>query len=519
MRLGIVFACFGIATVSTPTCARRNCGDAARFVLEINEQVQVKQGVGQMNGIEATAREHRLIGETVVGLCLFATVAISTAAAAQFTTLHRFAGTDGYQPEGALVQATNGDLYGITTFGGINGNGTIYKITPGGALTTVYSFCAQSGCPDGNNPFSAPIQATDGNLYGASPYGGAYGFGTIYRLTLNGTLTTLYSFNNTDGANPSGNLIQAANGHLYGTTTFGGPSNDGTVFKITTSGTLTTLHSFDGTDGANTQVGLTQAKSGDFYGVTELGGNGYGTVFKMTSTGNLTTLHSFDNSDGAYPLTPLIQATNGDFYSTTSAGGLGGAGTVYKLTASGTLTTIYTFCVQPGCPDGSYPAGALIQATNGDFYGTTFGGGSSGAGVIFQFSARATPVVVHSFGGTGGVNPIEAGVIQDTNGSFYGNTAAGGAGNLGTLYSLSLGLGAFVESQVSSGKAGATVKILGSNLTGASKVSFNGTAATFTVVSKSEIVTMVPTGATTGVIEVTTPGGVLKSNKMFTVTS
>ena len=225
------------------------------------------------------------------------------------------------------------------------------------------------------------------------------------------------------------------------------------------------------------------------------------------------TLHSFDVTDGQYPEAGLVQGTNGDFYGTTFEGGANNDGTVFKITPSGTLTTLHSFDIT----DGATPVAALVQATDGHFYGTTYYGGANGYGTLFKITPSGTLTTLHSFDNTDGGYPYAA-VLQATNGKFYGTTFEGGANADGTVFSLSVGLGPFVETQPTSGKVGAAVKILGTNLTGATSVTFNGTAAKFTVVSKSEIKTTVPTGATTGPVEVTTPKGTLKSNLVFRVT-
>src|ERR1035441_7049705 len=200
------------------------------------------------------------------------------------------------------------------------------------------------------------------------------------------TFTTLHSFDGTDGAAPYAGLVQATDGNLYGTTTYYGANDVGTVFKIPTSGTLTTLHSFDNTDGASPYAGLVQANDGNLYGTAKAGGaNGYGTVFKITTSGTLTTLHSFDNTDGTSPYAGLVQATDGNLYGTTYLGGANGYGTLFKITTSGTLTTLHSFCPLYGCPDGASLYAGLVQATNGDFYGTTTNGGSD-FGTVFSLS-------------------------------------------------------------------------------------------------------------------------------------
>jgi uncharacterized repeat protein (TIGR03803 family) len=197
--------------------------------------------------------------------------------------LHSFANTDGIQPQAGLVQASNGNLYGTTQGGGTNNEGTVFKITPGGTLTSLHSFCSQTGCPDGSSSYAGRVQATDGNLYGTTVLGGgAGGEGTIFKITPSGTLTTLLSFAGTDGGQPYAGLIQATDGNLYGTTKFGGANNDGTIFKITLSG-LTTLHSFDATEGSDPYAALVQDTNGSFYGATLTNGsNTNGTVFRLS---------------------------------------------------------------------------------------------------------------------------------------------------------------------------------------------------------------------------------------------
>jgi uncharacterized repeat protein (TIGR03803 family) len=469
-------------------------------------------------------------------LVLCATTAIALPAQT-LTTLYTFCSqsgcTDGELPVAGLVQATNGDLYGTTFYGGTfyggaNGGGTVFKITPGGTLTTLYSFCSQTNCTDGTSSQAALVQAANGDLYGTTQGGGTNGYGTVFKITPGGTLTTLYSFCSlgypcTDGAYPDAGLVQAANGDLYGTTGIGSANNlkYGTVFKITPGGTLTTLHSFNYTDGEGPFAGLVQAANGDLYGTTSSGGaNGYyGTVFKITPGGTLTTLYSFCSqtncTDGAEPYARLVQAANGNFYGTTVGGGVRGGGTVFEITPTGTLTTLHRF----NGTDGATPYAWLVQAANGDLYGTTYAGGANnGGGTVFKITPGGTLTTLYSFcsqsGCTDGGSPY-AGLVQDTNGDFYGTTADGGGS--GTVFRLSVGLGPFVKTQPPNGKVGAAVEILGTNLTGATSLSFNGTAAVFTVVSPTLITTTVPAGASSGKVQVVTPSGTLSSNASFLV--
>ena len=452
-----------------------------------------------------------------MALVLFVAAAIASPAQT-FTTLTNFNGENGSAPWAPVIQGTDGNFYGVTEYGGANSGGTVFKITPEGALTTLYNFANDAF------PFGPLVQATDGDFYGTTTQGNTWG--TVFKITEKGKLTTLYTFSEADGFSPYGGLIQATDGSLYGTTYDGGANNlcpddygCGTVFKISRKGKLTTLHSFGGADGEFPFAGLLQAVDGNFYGTTSKGGaNGYGTVFKITSKGALTTLHSFDGNDGEFPSAGLIQASDGNFYGTAAVGG-NGNGTVFKVTPAGTLTVIYSF----EGTDGIGPSSNLIQTTDGNFYLTTEFGGNAvpncnfdSCGMLFELTPGGTLTALHSFDATDGANP-HAGLLQSTNGSFYGTTLAGGSNGFGTIFSLSTGIGPFVKTQPTSGKLGAKVIILGTGLTGATNVSFNGIEATFKVVSGSEIKTVVPSGASTGTVEVTTPTGTLKSNVAYRV--
>jgi len=466
-------------------------------------------------GFAPAGKPSRTYGSLLPLLALFAATAIALPAQT-FTTLFSFNGYDGFQPAAALVQATNGNLYGTTVVGGASGDGTVFRITPSGAPRKVLSFDKT----DGQYIFVGVVQGTNGDFYGTTYLGGASSDGTVYKMTPSGELTTLHSFGGTDGDGPYAPLVQATNGNFYGTTDDGGANGSGTVFEITPGGTLTTLHSFDGTDGYMPEV-LIQATNGNLYGTTLGGGaSGHGTVFEITPDGMLTTLYSFCSQagcpDGNGP-GGLVQATDGNLYGTTGGGGANSDGTVFKITAAGTLTTLRSF----DGTDGQGPPGGLVQAANGDFYGTTgFGGANGNYGTIFEITPGGTLTTLYSFcsqsGCADGSNPA-AGLVQDTNGMFYGTTQGGGAYGFGAVFSLSVGLGPFVETQTTSGKVGAAIKILGTDLTGATSVSFNGTAAVFDVVASSLIAAKVPAGATSGKVEVVTPNGTLSSNLAFRV--
>jgi uncharacterized repeat protein (TIGR03803 family) len=444
-----------------------------------------------------------------------------------FTTLVNFNGTNGGNPLGGLVQSTDGNLYGTTSTSGSGKNGTVFRVSPNGSLRTLHNF---SGT-DGSSPTGALVLATNGMFYGTTTNGGSGGScynacGTVFKITAAGGFTSLYSFSGTgDGSQPAG-LIQAANGNFYGTTYGVGSNGYGTVFKITSAGSLTTLYTFCAksgcTDGANPAASLVQGTDGNFYGTTAFGGNGgHGTIFKITSAGVFTLLHSFCLqfnkqgycSDGFEPRAGLVQGADGNFYGTTSADG-NGLGTVFQITPGSTFTTLYYF--GSNSTDGGKPNAALIQATDGNFYGVTDAFGANGDGTIFEITPGGTETTLYSFTAVSSLRTQE--LVQASDGNFYGTTDSGGIKGDGTVFKLAMGLAPFVKTQPTSGKVGAAVKIFGTNLTGATSVSFNGTPATFTVVSSSEITTTVPAGATTGTVQVATPGGTLTTNVVFRVT-
>jgi uncharacterized repeat protein (TIGR03803 family) len=411
----------------------------------------------------------RLRLSKLAGTVLVFCAAVVIASPAQtFNPLVSFNGVDGIGPDyGSLIQGADGNFYGTTSNGGANQAGTVFQVTPGGTLTTVYSFCSQAGCADGADPYAGLIQATDGNFYGTTYAGGAVnascgsGCGTVYEISQTGGIWTesvLHTFctqtNCPDGAGPSAGLVQGANGSFYGTTYAGGGGNCGsgcgTIFNITPQGTFATLQTFNHTQGAQLFAGLVQGTDGNFYGTTEGGGaNNYGTVFVFnTLQGTVTTLYNFaGGTDGAHPYAGLIQAIDGNFYGTTYNGGTNQAGTAYEMSQQGgtwTETVLYSFCAQTNCTDGAQPYARLIQAADGNFYGTTSTGGINADGTVFKMikttAGASSLYVLYSFCAqpncTDGQSPY-AGLVQATNGNFYGTTTSGGANADGTLFVVS----------------------------------------------------------------------------------
>ncbi|MGP8200630.1 MAG: choice-of-anchor tandem repeat GloVer-containing protein [Limisphaerales bacterium] len=376
--------------------------------------------------------------------------------AVTFTTIYSFspyAATDaGIEPVAGLALGGDGNFYGTTTGGGANGPGTVFRATPSGSETTLYSFDIRY---DGGEPRCALVLGNDGNFYGTtSDYHGSglNNQGTVFRISTGGAFAVLATFNGTNGAEPFGGLVVGADSNFYGTTSSGGASGSGTVFKMTPSGTLTTLHSFSGgtSDGGCPKAGLVQGNNGDFYGVTT-GEDTFssGTVFKITAAGVLTTLHRF-GSDGIDPYGGLVLGTDGNFYGTTSAGGAHGDGTVFKITPTGSLATLHNFAGN----DGSQPLAALAQGSDGNFYGTTTQGGANiakdplgvGFGAVFRITPRGTLSTLYSFGQSidSNGNPVDGGspmcaLVQTPDGSFYGTTLSGGSGgyNCGTIFQIS----------------------------------------------------------------------------------
>jgi len=448
----------------------------------------------------------------VVMLSLWLTT--PTASPAQtFKTLANFDDSNGAYPT-YVVQANAGKLWGTTPGKGPTYCGTAFEMSLTGVLKTALNFSCNPNYPDGNEP-QGLIQGTDGNFYGVTFSGGSNQEGTVFKLTPAGVLTTLVSFNGTNGSGPVGTLAEGTDGNFYGATYGGGDQYSyGTVFKVTSTGSLTTLYQFDFTHGAQPYAGVIQATDGDFYGTTYSGGAwGVGTAYKITTQGKLTVIYSFGehSSDPFFPVTPLAQGSDGNFYGTTPYGGnSSNYGAVFKLAASGAFTTLYAF----SGPDGYFPGGPLVQATDGNFYGTT-GYNTTGQGTVFKVSPSGTLTTLHVFDGADGESPIA--VVQETDGEFYGTTNLGGTSNVGTAFSLDTGLEPFVKTSPNSGGTGTKVIVLGNKLSGTTSVAFNGVAATFKVVSSTEITTTVPTGATTGKVTVTTASGTLKSNVEFRV--
>lgn len=378
----------------------------------------------------------RMGSEALLVACLLVTVASSTPHRSQteFAIVHAFdRGTDGAGPQAPLIQARDGSFYGTTGRGGVYGWGSIYRVTPDGTETVLHSFDLMS---DGSRP-SPLIEGTDGTFYGTTPEASTLSgpFGFIFQMTPDGTFTTLHAFTcGADGASPSGALVEAIDGNFYGTTAgLSSPycSAPATLFRLTPDGSLTTLHQFrSSTEGTEPTASLIEGRDGRLYGTARYGGPaGGGTVFSTTTEGDVTVLHAFhypDDAEGREPLAAVMEASDGLLYGTTTNGGLCRAcGTVFRVSPDGTAFEVLYF-FENGANAGTAPAAPLIQGQDGRLYGTT----ASLRGAVFALTMAGGITVLHAFDGeSDGANP-RAALLQTADGTLYGT--AGGAGPAGT---------------------------------------------------------------------------------------
>ena len=366
----------------------------------------------------------------------------------------------GRSPDAGIVQGSDGNFYGTTSGGGVNGFGTVFKMTPSGELTTLVEFTGNSGANIGSLPRAKLVQGSNGNFYGTTSLGGALGLGTIFMVTPTGTLTTMVEFTGSAGSSkgrqPNAELILASDGNFYGTTRFGGSGNFGTgfgtAFRMAPDGTFTTLVEFAGSETTNRsrqpEAALIQADDGNFYGTTsgELDDGDNGTVFRMTPAGELTTLVEFtDNgviNKGRSPEAALVQGTDGKLYGTTRNGGASGSGTVFKVTLAGSLTTLVEFTGGGDFNQGGLPESALVQADDGNFYGTTLTGSVFGPenfvnGTIFRMTPTGGLTTLVEFTQSEseekGTRP-KADLFQGDDGLLYGTTSSGGIDFNGTIF-------------------------------------------------------------------------------------
>lgn len=504
-------------------------------------------------GVMAQGRNGSFYGVTQAGGTANTGDIYSISPAGVFTNLYSTTQTSGNNCTG-LTLGTDGNFYGTCANGGTNDTGTIFKVTPAGTVTVLHNFAAEETTTDGCFPYSPPIQGTNGDLYGFATSCGEGLAGMAYKITLAGVYTQLYSFQGgpTDVDSPYGAPLQASDGDIWGTGVGGGSvDGNGGVFKLTTAGKETLVYSFQGQDidGSSPYAPLIEGTDGNFYGTTFLGGLNVndGTVFKLTPAGKETVLYSFPNqTDGAFPRQPLTQGTNGLLYGVATDCGGGGCSQagLFDITTKGVYDNLYLFPLGPS--NSEQPSSPLLLSTNGTLYGTAEAGGANGVGSVYRFSTAFSPFIslvnvtsgdvgaqvgilgqgfssksVVKFGGTEATKTTLTGstfiLATVPTGALTGDvTVTTGSTVLSTLASYKV-LPTYKSFTPSSGPVGTVVTFNGTGLTQTTKVTIDKISAGFTVVSDSEITITVPTGATSSKITVTTKGGAVTSSTEFTV--
>jgi uncharacterized repeat protein (TIGR03803 family) len=350
------------------------------------------------------------------------------------TVLHSLTNSDGTYPFPGVLDK-GGNLYTATQYGGAFGYGTVLEISSKGVSTVLYSF---TGGSDGANPHAGLTMDASGNLYGTTFYGGAYGQGTVFEVSPAGSETVLHSFAGgvSDGSQPTAVLTRTSQGTIYGTAYYGGAYGYGIVFELSATGVETVLYSFtNGSDGGGPLSTVLLVGSG-LYGTTYIGGAyGAGTVFRFDlNKKTLSTLYTFTGgTDGASPRDNLTRDSAGNLYGTTRFGGAYGEGTIYSLNSTNQESVLYSFT---GGVDGAQPLSGVIRDSAGNLYGTTWQGGS-GNGVVFRLSPAGSETVLYTFGGGTDGDLPEGGLTRDTSGNLYGNTYEGGAQGYGAVYKIS----------------------------------------------------------------------------------
>lgn len=451
-----------------------------------------------------------------VSLFVFASVVLLFPALMQaqtYTDMRDFSETDGCCANypSMLVQGQDGNIYGATTGGGAHLLGNIFKMTPSGVFTNLYSFDGTHG----EYPEGGLSLGFDGNFYGTTYQGGSAPAGVIFKITPSGTETVLYNFTNgNDGAYPKVAPVQAPDGNLYGVT---GNGTQQILYELTAAGTFSVVATIPSQSYSPLIVGV----DGNLYGMTRFGGtfNG-GTAFQFSpKTKKLKVIHSFGgNSEGYSPFGPLMQGVDGKLYGTCSTGGTSSGGTVFQMTTAGHLVTLYNFSTSNPV-NGATPFAGLVQGSDLFLYGVASVGGANGLGTLFKIdTAGKNLTVLHSFATATGDSPLATPLLH-TNGTIYGVTYHGGSHTAyGTFYSFTNGLKPFVEQFVYySGKVNDTVTVLGQGFSNATGVKFGTGAGSFVASTDNYMTATVDAGATTGKITVLEPGGNLLTPQNYKI--
>ena len=375
------------------------------------------------------------------GAAVASEAAADQAAPASVKFIHSFEGPEGEQPSSALVYGSDGKLHGVTGFGGNAGGGTAYKMQPNGELTVLHFFHKK---PGPLRPWGL-IQGADGQYYGASGGGGEFhNSGTAYRMTPQGAVTVLHSFNydGPEGAYPYAPLLQASEGSLYGTTCCAKGKLEGGVFKVSADGSaFKVVHQFSTAHGnvrSPEFFSLLEASDGNIYGVTLRGGtHDSGAVYRLGPDDSFEVFHSFrtDDNRGWGAASGLLEAPDGFLYGATSAGGAHGQGTFFRMGFDGQITVLHAFSEKEG-----HPTANLLLARDGHFYGATTFGGQYKKGSAFRLTADGVLTPLFAFGNPATADGAwpEAGLVEAEDGVFYGTTRQGGEHGRGTVYRLRL---------------------------------------------------------------------------------
>lgn len=397
----------------------------------------------------------------ILSICIALSVAVTVRAQA-IKTIYTFSIPNGVQPYAALTLGQDGFLYGSTTAGGANSSpnygtfGTVFKVTTNGALTTLVNFNGTNG----NGAFSRLTLGQDGNFYGTTGGGGdtnhnnSFGYGTVFKMTPGGILTTLAAFNGTNGAGPYGGLTTGPDGNFYGTTEHGGTAffslsglnPNGSIFKMSPDGNLTRINIFDpnGSNGGEPAAALTVGADGNLYGTCHGGVISgccevWGSVFRVTTNGDLFVFfvrQSSADTNGTSIDNSLTLGPDGSFYGVAGYGGSLGNGVVFNFTTNGTYKTLYNF----DGTNGAHPYCALAFGPDGCLYGTTYSGGGTnqtGYGTVFKMTTKGALTTLACFNQTNGASP-RTGLTLGPDGNFYGTTSLGGSGAGGTIFRLEL---------------------------------------------------------------------------------
>jgi len=471
---------------------------------------------------------NRLLAVSVFALAGFFAVSASAQTYTKLYTWPEDTRNDtGIGLAGLMTQGRDGNIYGTVGDDNTNAAGSAFKMTPSGTFTRIYSFCSLAKCADGSQPWGGLSLGKDGNLYGTTMWGGSLSSGTVFKLTPAGALTTVWNFDNgTDGGAPWYPPLQnLVDGDFYGVSNTQYSGDYGAFYKLVPTTNPPYKESvpinFNYTDGNDPNL-PTQGTDGNFYGSTLSGGTkGLGLIYKTTASGVETIFHNFtgyatSNADGAYPIGVMVEGNDGAYYGVTWQGGSSNLGTVFKVASNGTYTLLHSFT---GHPDGAYPRSGLILGSDGNFYGTTLNGGTANDGAIYKVTPSGQVTILYNLcsqsGCADGFSPVIP-LLQHTNGKFYGSTSGNSLGG-SYFYSLDVGLAPFVKMVNWGGKVGNTVELLGQGFTGTTGVSFNGVAGTFKNVSDTYLTVVVPAGALTGTVTVTTFTGSMASNRAFLV--